>query len=130
MKDLTGRWIGRYDYASRVMPAVAFEVELVEDGGDLTGMITEANGFRSDKGATLRARLIGGRNGAEVKFAKYYIGFDQDDDPHYAGTVNDALTRITGLWHFPTVGGAGGRFVMTRERVQVAVRARRMVAVR
>ncbi|MFZ3580588.1 hypothetical protein ACOI1H_00265 [Loktanella sp. DJP18] len=130
MKDLSGRWIGRYDYASRVLPAVAFEVELVEDRGDLAGMITEPNGFRSDRGATLRARLIGGRDGAEVRFVKYYVGFDQDDDPHYAGRVNDALSRIEGLWHFPTVGGAGGRFVMTRERAQIATRVRRMEAVR
>ena len=130
MTGLSGRWIGRYDYTSKVLPAVAFEVVLDDDAGDLTGMITEPNGFRGDRGATLRARLIGGRDGAAVRFVKYYIGFDQDDDPHYAGTANAALTRIEGSWHFPVIGGAGGRFVMTRERVQVAARARRMEAVR
>ena len=130
MTDLTGRWMGRYDYNSRVLPAVAFEVVLEEEAGHLTGIITEPNGFRGDRGASLRARLIGGRDGAEVRFVKYYIGFDQDDDPHYAGTANAALTRIEGTWHFPVIGGKGGRFVMTRERVQVAVRARRMEAVR
>ena len=130
MTDLSGRWMGRYDYNSRALPAVAFEVDLVDADGDLSGIITEPNGFRGDRGAVLRARLIGGRDGAEVRFVKYYVGFDQDDDPHYAGTVNAALTRIEGTWHFPTVGGAGGRFVMTRERVQVAVRARVAEAVR
>ena len=130
MTGLSGRWIGRYDYNSNALPAVAFEVVLDDDGGDLSGMITEPNGFRGDRGAVLRARLIGGREGATVQFVKYYIGFDQDDDPHYAGTANAALTRIEGRWHFPTVGGAGGRFVMTRERVQVLSRARRMEAVR
>ena len=130
MKDLTGRWMGRYDYNSRVLPAVAFEVDLTDDDGDLSGIITEPNGFRGDRGAVLRARLIGARDGSEVRFVKYYIGFDQDDDPHYTGTMNAALTRIEGQWHFPTVGGAGGRFVMTRERVQTATRARVTEAVR
>ena len=130
MTDLTGRWMGRYDYNSRVLPAVAFEVVLTDAAGDLSGTITEPNGFRGDRGATLTARLIGGRDGADVRFVKYYIGFDQYDDPHYRGTVNAALTRIEGQWHFPIVGGAGGRFIMTRESAQGAVRARRMVAVR
>ena len=120
---LSGRWIGRYDYTGRALPAVAFEVVLEDARGDLKGSLTEPNGFRPDRGATLRARLIGGRDGAAVRFVKYYIGFDQDDDPHYKGAVNAALTRIEGQWWFPTIADWGGRFVMTRERVQILQRA-------
>lgn len=126
---LSGRWIGRYDYTGRAMPATAFEAVLEEAGGDLKGSVTEANGFRPDRGATLRSRVIGGRDGAEVGFVKYYIGFDQDDDPHYKGLVNPTLTRIEGRWWFPMIAGWGGRFVMTRERVQVSTRARMFAAV-
>ncbi len=123
-ENLTGRWTGRYDY-TRDAEAVPFEVVLDDNGGVLSGDITEPNTFRRDMGAHLAATLIGDRLGFDVSFRKTYGGFDQGDDPIYEGALNDALTRIDGVWRFPDEPDWLGRFMMVRT---VELRAKRAVA--
>ncbi len=112
--DLTGRWLGRYQYDSAA-PVVAFEADLEEFAGALTGEIREPNSFRPDQGAELSASLTGSRAGTAVDFVKVYRGFTQGDHPHYSGTTNPALTRIEGQWHFLRAPWMRGRFVMMRK---------------
>ena len=130
MTSVTGRWIGRCGYDSRLLPGVAFEVVPDDDGGEQRGVITAPDRFRGDGRASLRARLVGARHGTDVRVVQYDVGFDQDDDPQDSGTLNADMTRIGAQWHVPIVGGADGRFVMTRECVQVATGSRRMKASR
>lgn len=112
-KDLTGRWMGRYEYDRGGTPT-AFEAELTE-AADLSGEMWEPNGFRKDLGAELSATLSGARTGDQVSFVKRYLGFEQGDHPIYDGTANAALTRIEGRWRFTHQPGWGGRFVMMRK---------------
>ncbi|MCY1127634.1 hypothetical protein OU426_12275 [Frigidibacter sp. RF13] len=112
--DLTGRWLGRYDYQGAAEP-VPFEVDLHDAGGTLTGDITEPNSFRPDQGTILSAVLNGDHNGQRVSFLKRYVGFDQGDHPRYQGELNAARTRIEGRWHFPKSPTLTGRFVMMRK---------------
>jgi len=123
---LNGRWLGRYEYSGLAGQVVAFEADVVEIRGALSGETQEPNTFRPDQGTDLTARISGRREGREVRFVKTYEGFDQGDDPVYEGQVNAALTRIVGRWHFPWSRGESGRFVMVRKpraRARVAERA-------
>ncbi|WP_341368543.1 hypothetical protein [Yoonia sp. BS5-3] len=118
---LTGRWTGRYDYGDGLGP-VPFEATINEIERTLSGEITEPNTFRRDMGGHLAAIIIGTRTGFDVSFRKTYDGFEQGDDPLYAGKLNGALTRIDGTWRFPKEPMWSGRFMMVRA---VDARARR-----
>lgn len=111
--SLTGAWMGRYDYDIGA-PSVSFEAQMAEEDGHLSGDMTEPNTFRDDMGAHLAARLFGSRMGNDVSFRKTYDGFDQGDDPVYEGQLNVAMTRIDGIWRFPSDPGMRGRFMMVR----------------
>lgn len=120
--SLSGRWTGRYDYGGTAAP-VPFEVVLEDSDGTLSGEITEPNTFRRDMGTYLAALLLGERAGFDVSFCKTYDGFDQGDDPVYEGALNAAMSRIDGVWRFPSDPKWCGRFMMVRA---VDARARRM----
>jgi hypothetical protein len=124
-KDLTGRWLGRYDYAHGG-EGVSFEADLVEDAGSLTGETVEPNTFQRGMGAELHAALAGSRTGTSVAFVKTYVGFGQGADPHYTGALDQALTRMVGDWAFPMEpGGWSGRFVMIRKPLAAAQTTRK-----
>jgi hypothetical protein len=119
--DLTGRWMGRYDYAATRAP-VPFEVDLTETAGSLHGKIHEPNTIANAMGAALDAILDGSRDGAAVRFVKVYRRFDQGDDPVYEGTVNATMTRVAGAWWFPLTPAWRGRFLMVRPVQAAATR--------
>ena len=124
-RDLTGRWLGRYDYDSG--EGVPFEADLTEQDGTLTGQIDEPNTFDPDAPESLTADIRGVRQGAEVSFEKLYHGFAAVECPTYNGTLNPALTRISGTWSFRAYPGHTGRFVMMR-KPRTKARAKRSVA--
>jgi hypothetical protein len=119
ISNLSGRWLGRYEYIVGAEP-VPFEAELVDELGAIYGQISEPNTFRRDISGDLRAVFDGDVNGAAVSFVKRYLGFSHDDDPMYSGVVNAAMTRIEGRWSFPTQPWWSGRFVMMRKPVATA----------
>lgn len=113
---LTGQWMGRFEYDRGGNPT-AFDTELAEISGSLSGEIREPNSFRDDMGAELAATLDGARAGDAISFVKRYVGFKQGDHPIYEGQANADLTRIEGRWRFANQPGWGGRFVMIRKRL-------------
>ena len=124
--SLTGRWLGRYDYARGAAAPVAFEAELTDDQGTIAGETTEPNTFRPDLGVVLSAVLHGSRNGPDVTLAKTYLQFSEGPPIAYIGVANAKLTRIEGRWHFPDMPSEGGRFVLMRKPAALA-RALRQV---
>ncbi|MDG1863637.1 MAG: hypothetical protein P8J02_10610 [Yoonia sp.] len=125
--NLSGPWKGRCDYDKGGKP-VAFELQLVDVAGVLSGQITEPNTIAGAKGDMLMAAIEGGHDGAAIRFVKYYSGLDQGDDPVYEGQLNATGTRASRRWSFPTLPGWGGRFVLIRA-VKARVRRRISVAV-
>jgi len=125
-KSLSGPWKGRFDYDKGGKP-VAFELQLVDVAGVLSGQITEPNTIAGAKGDTLMATIEGSHDGAAIRFVKYYSGLDQGDDPVYEGQLNATGTRASGRWSFPTEPGWGGRFVLIRA-VKAKVKRRISVA--
>lgn len=121
--DLSGRWLGRYDYPDG-RPPVPFEADLLDDGGAVSGQITEQNSFVPGAGAVLVAWVTGTRQGDALGFEKRYAGFDPLDCPSYEGRTNVALTRISGRWFFRHDRAWSGRFVMMRKPLARAATGR------
>ncbi len=131
--SLTGRWLGRYDYADG-RPGVAFEASLLDQDGALSGVVEEPNTFGRSAAAVLVADLDGTRSGSAVSFLKRYVGSDRLAWPSYHGTANAALTRVEGRWWFAADPRQSGRFVLMRkpraeDRAQVGAAGRVPVGV-
>ncbi|MGJ8610995.1 MAG: hypothetical protein ACSHWY_07870 [Octadecabacter sp.] len=121
-KSLSGSWTGRFDYDNIAFGTpVSFDAVLIQTGTILRGEIVEPNTFRPEATDTLLAVLTGTCSGSNVAFVKTYTDFEESDYPHYDGHVNPTATRITGRWHFPTMPGVKGTFLLART-AQAAVR--------
>ena len=108
--DLSGRWIGIFNYPSR-LPPEQFEAELRETGGRISGLTTEPSGRT---GAILSAVIDGTRSGSAVTFTKRYD--DYEEMPHqvlYSGTVAADGNEIEGRWEISSAWS--GSFIMIRE---------------
>ncbi len=110
--NLTGFWVGRYSYDGGIGDVVQFLVLLDEQGGALSGTISEPNSIGLSS-RELHAFLSGHRNGADIAFAKTYDG--ASDAAHrvdYHGQLNSEATEIIGRW---AIAPEGGDFMMRRE---------------
>ncbi len=110
--NLTGFWVGRYSYDGGIGDPVQFLVLLDEQGGALSGTISEPNSIGLSS-RELHAFLSGHRNGVDVVFAKTYDG--ASDAAHrvdYHGRLNSEAREIVGRW---TIAPEGGDFTMRRE---------------
>ena len=112
--NLSGFWVGRYAYDGGFGKPVSFLANVKDDGGALSGTISEPNqmGVSSDE---LHAIISGSREGSDIFFINTYDG--ASDAAHrvdYAGMVNAQGTEISGHW---ILSGTSGTFTMTREIV-------------
>ena len=108
--DLSGRWIGIFNYPT-LLPPEQFDAELRDVGGILTGLTSEPNRLGT---GTLHAIIDGRREGSSVTFTKRYDDFEQM--PHevlYAGTVDSSGDEIAGTWEIHAAWS--GTFLMVRE---------------
>lgn len=112
MTDLSGRWSGVFNYPTE-LPATAFLAELHDDGGALSGSIEEPDLFRAGA-PSIGALIEGRRDGAAVRFVKFYDATDSGyDSVDYQGVVSDDGDEITGRWDIP--GAWSSTFLMVRE---------------
>lgn len=110
--DLSGRWSGFYSYPDGGPPN-AFEAELRESAGVLTGTTTELADSGAQYGQPLHAVLDGRREGAMVQFLKMYDGVSEDHDVvRYEGTLDSDGNEIEGRWTIPGIWF--GSFLMVR----------------
>jgi hypothetical protein len=107
--DLSGQWQGVFYSAGLVTPFNAF---IIDDGGAITGSITEPNGFGDQSAAFLLADLQGTVRNGRVSFEKTYNGVGgQSHTVRYQGTVSRDGRRITGTW---SLDGVSDQFEMVR----------------
>jgi hypothetical protein len=127
--SLSGSWTGRFDYDNVAHGTpVSFDAVLTQNGSTIHGEIIEPNTFRPEATDTLLAVLTGARSGSNVSFVKTYTDFEDSDHPHYDGQVNETATRITGRWHFPSMSGIKGTFLLART-IEAAARKKAKTAV-
>jgi hypothetical protein len=114
-ETVAGSWTGIYFYPEDhpdnpddLWPPTAFVAELVDQGGVITGVVSEPDLL--DGGPDRTAEIEGVRTGDAVFFTK--TPADGADQIEYAGTLIDQGRRIEGLWHI--VGDWSGRFRMDR----------------
>ncbi|MEM1236733.1 MAG: hypothetical protein AAGI10_07170 [Pseudomonadota bacterium] len=123
-RDLSGPWMGRYNYVTRVQPPVAFNAMLLDENGDISGETLEPNSFSDLAFDSLIAGIIGVREGTLVRFTKAYSDFDAPKID-YEGRINSAFTRVDGTWSFPSAPENHGTFVLIRDAVAAEADVRR-----
>jgi len=114
--DLTGFWTGTYWYFDHSQPVVPFLANLDDQGGSLSGSISEPD-LHFGTGMRLEAILVGLREGRRVNFAKAYDG--AGPFAHrvvYNGSLSDDGKVIKGSWY---LSGYWGAFEMSRELLEL-----------
>ena len=109
-QDLSGKWSGIYNYPS-LFPANSFEAELRDEGGIVTGIITQPREYFEGPGPPQQAVIEGRRDGGIVSFVKFYDDLNRPT-PHYRGTVRPGGDEIEGQWTIE--GHWSGTFLMIR----------------
>ncbi|HEX8525989.1 hypothetical protein [Allosphingosinicella sp.] len=111
--DLSGRWNGIFNYPGP-FPPVAFEAELRDQDGSITGMISEPDESPRGTAGTLHSIVDGSREGRSVSFSKMYEDEERMPEPvFYGGTVQPDGNEISGRWEIP--GHWSGTFLMVRD---------------
>ena len=118
--DLSGEWSGIYNYP-QAFPPVAFAASLAEQGGWLTGEISEVT-FRGKRAASIQGR----RAGLVVTWLKSYEHRDVSHDIQYEGVVSADGQEISGRWTI--FADWSGTFLMARKPRSAARRERRATA--
>lgn len=110
--DLTGRWSGIFNYP-HTAPPTAFEADIQDAGGAITGTIHEPNLYSNPPGALIAAMIDGRRQGAVLTFSKFYDSSEgYCDMVVYAGAISADGLEISGQWDIP--GTWSGNFLMIR----------------
>jgi hypothetical protein len=109
-QDLSGKWSGIYHYPS-LFPANSFEAEIRDEGGLITGIITQPREFFERPGPPQQAVIEGRRDGSTLRFVKFYDDLNRPS-PHYRGTVRPGGDEIDGEWTI--IGDWSGTFLMIR----------------
>lgn len=112
--SLTGSWSGAYRYPTTALPEVVFNALIAEQNGAFVGTIQQPNiELPHVNVSVLSADIEGTRSGLSVSFTKFYgPEAELNFAVRYEGQVNEALTRIEGIWMNPTWHGS---FFMTRD---------------
>jgi hypothetical protein len=108
--DLSGRWSGIYNYPS-LFPPNTFEADIRDEGGVITGLITQPREFFEGAGAPQQAVIEGRHDGGVLSFVKLYDDLNRPT-PHYRGVVQAGGDEIEGEWTIP--GDWSGTFLMIR----------------
>lgn len=120
-KDLSGSWMGVYDYPDQALDPVSFKAILTDADGMLSGEVIEPNTSMEIPGKFLSAAISGTVSGSHVRFVKFYEDHgDEFGEVVYEGTVDKAMTRIQGEWTTIEEMPWKGPFVMNRVRAGAA----------
>jgi hypothetical protein len=105
--DVSGCWFGHYSGEGEANRFIAL---IEEADGQVTGSISEPN----DLGVAelRRAKVLGDRVGAELRFTKQYDGDVLAHAVEYAGVLDESGVVVRGSWSFE---GYAGSFLMERE---------------
>lgn len=109
--DLTGSWVGIFNYPGNCQPATNFTVQLRDTMGTLAGDTSEPDILGEAGGQTLHGFLTGSHSGGRVEFLKCYENYDTDPIT-YSGALADSGNEITGDWTIPDIWS--GTFIMIR----------------
>lgn len=111
--DLTGRWIGIFNYPEQ-LPPNSFEAELRDVGGVITGLTRERDDDPFGTGEILHAVIEGHRSGTTVTFNKVYDLLEPEAVViFYEGSIQPGGDEIEGRWHRADLWS--GTFLMVRQ---------------
>ena len=111
MRDMSGIWVGEYQYPEPYSPPVPFFATISEVGGVLSDTTSEQSDLL--EGANEEANIRGTRNGSSVQFYKYYDGDGAyGHSVEYSGEITDDGQTVTGQW---AIDDYCGKFSIWRE---------------
>ena len=117
-QDLSGHWHGFYNMPVQG-PPTAFEAELLDTGGLLSGETSEEGDSPDCFGLILHAVIDGRRDGVRVLFTKRYDYLPRADYAIlYEGKLAPGGDEIEGTWTSPGIWS--GTFLMVRARGEAA----------
>jgi hypothetical protein len=110
--DISGRWTGIFNYPGP-FPPVAFEAELRDQDGSISGTISEPAENGAGAAGTLDSIVDGAREGSAVSFTKVYEDEERMPEPvFYGGSLQPDGNEISGRWEI--AGQWSGTFLMVR----------------
>ena len=110
--DLSGRWTGMFNYPEP-FPPVAFEAELRDQDGSISGTISEPDESPCGNAGILHSIVDGSREGSAVSFTKIYEDEERMPEPvFYSGTIQPDGNEVAGRWEI--AGHWSGTFLMVR----------------
>lgn len=138
--DLTGRWTGVYFYPLDAeinpfdtLPPTPFDAEIIDNGGELTGDITEPDTMGPEPTVRLKASMTGSHLNGEIVFTKHpnapgeeFNDFEVPDAIEYLGALSPDGNSISGYWHI--LGDWSGAFRMQRKVVATEMSVDQTVA--
>jgi hypothetical protein len=95
--NISGDWTGVYSYPRRLAPT-AFDAELRDTNGLLSGLITELGDSARSRGHVLQSTVIGQVSGQSVRFTKIYDDPVRSHAVFYEGEVIEDGNAIEGQW--------------------------------
>lgn len=110
--DLSGNWVGIFNYPGNCQPATSFAAQLRDTAGVLAGDTSEPDVLGEAGGPKLRGNVTGSHSGGRVQFLKCYDNYDTDPII-YSGILADGGNEISGDWTIPDVWS--GTFIMIRQ---------------
>lgn len=121
MTDLSGFWVGVYEYPRNDLnitdKTVKFNAVLQDDGGALSGEICENVTNIPDHDGLLFASIVGQHIDAYVSFIKTYENASEMyTTVIYEGVLRDNESYIKGTWTVTGEYGWSGQFVMCRAK--------------
>ncbi len=119
--NLSGEWSGVYSYPG-ALPPVSFSASLSDNGGWLSGVISE-DGSPPFPSGRRQSSLQGRRVGVTVSWLKTYEHREVIHDVAYEGAVSGDGEEISGRWSI--VGDWSGAFLMVRQSRRAEARRRR-----
>jgi hypothetical protein len=124
--DVSGLWDGIFNYP-RLMPPNAFQAELRDTGGAISGETSERSDWNRKPNAILIALIEGRRIGQAISFTKFYDDVIRLKPVHYEGTLSGDGNEITGTWSIPD--SWSGTFIMVRRAAAGLAEERRIAEV-
>ena len=124
-QSLTGVWHGLYGYDSHPhIPESAFVCIMIDNGGRLSGSITETMARFNSAPVDAFAFIDGAHCSGQVTFLKTYDGSGgQTHGVSYAGILSGDREEIEGEWRIDgRYGVTFGHFLMIRSRPRATAR--------
>jgi hypothetical protein len=113
-KSLSGAWSGTYVYDQAGQPEVKYSMVLIEQDGEIVGLLSEPRTFAQGDDLQVHAGIKGrvDQGTRQLTIIKTYDGTaGAEHEVEYVGLVSTSGTEVKGTW---SIGGTTGKFTFKK----------------